>query len=108
MGQYNQALDTSHDIVTVQTDEAVNEECLLKNMAAPSNSLGLATYKSIKKELSLLRLFKIVHKLVCTDPIFNMADCLMNIHCRKKVLPSTTILCQRLQISKLSANSRNC
>ena len=35
---------------------------------------------------------------ICVDLqvliLFNMADHLMNIHCRKKVMPSTTILCQ--------------
>ncbi len=56
-------------------------ERLLKNIPAPSNSQGRATHESIKKkEPSLLRLFKIVHKLVRADPIFSMADRLMNIH----------------------------
>ncbi len=67
-------------------DEAVYVEHLLKNMAAPNNSQGLATHhESIKKkELSLLRLFKTVCKLVRTDPIFNMADLLMKFSLKKK------------------------
>ena len=36
-------------IATVQMDEAMYVEHLLKNMAAPSNSQGLATHESIKK-----------------------------------------------------------
>ncbi len=36
-------------IATVQTDEAMNVERLLKNMAAPSNSQGLAVHKYDKK-----------------------------------------------------------
>ncbi len=35
-----------------------------------------------------------MRKLVRTYPIFNITDRLMNIHCRNKVLPSTTILCR--------------
>ena len=38
--------------------------------------------------------------------LFNMADHLMNIHCRKKVLPSATILCQVQTAQTTGFNSK--
>ncbi len=72
-----QAVDTSIlRLYKRMKDEAVHIECLLKNLERPV--IHKAQYK--KKEPSVLRLFKIVRMLARTDPIFNMADRLMNIH----------------------------
>ncbi len=65
-------------LVSVQMDEATSIEPFLKNMAAPIIH-KTKQLTNVKKELSLIKLFYIVRKLVLTYPIFNMADHLLNI-----------------------------